>query len=220
MVFVYVLVFVNTLMFSGQIFPIISTAQNIPGLCAKDKRKCTRGYYTVIFFLFFSIFLSGTLALLILLALFNAFFEDSWSFVMKINEGSSLLMFFFFLVADLRCLAICKCGSEAAKRCELDSDPKCAVSIERQSKKREETFKSEAKLLEKYVMGVDLPGFIGLLVIVGVSLLFYPAEGAVKQTFSLSYWQGFTTGAIALHIAFSQVALACLSATDAVEDTE
>jgi len=190
---VYILVFLNTIHFGGQVLPVVFKAEDYLKSNANGKFKSEYGFIS--FSLYFSVAICGVLAVLILLAWFNWLRLDLWRLMTQINEIGIIITFFVFLITDSDCLEICK----------------RALAITTLSKEQRSDLEVESKQLEKFILGVDLPGLFGLILIALFSNLIYPGKVVDVNTASFAYWQGFTTGAIALHITFSQAALAFLS---------
>ena len=115
----------------------------------------------------------------------------TWDLVLKINAYGSAFVFGVFVLADYMGYSACATAVKAANR--LGRKPSESVVKHRR----------EIKLM---IFAVDLPGLLGILSIDVLSHLLYPS------CIQYYYWHGFVAGAIALHIAFSQTALALIAA--------
>lgn len=185
---VHLLVAFNTLIFlvdSLDLHLHISKLQKDKMLDAKI--KYSRFYAGLIF----SVFISGTLTVLIIICNSMAFRPDSWTSIMVINEVASICLFSVFLYADICCLQVCKIIMDDNN---LDAD----------TKKEAKRFQISVK---NYVYACDGPGLFGLILITILSTILHSELAGY-------YWQGFVVGAIGLHMAFSQSALAFISAAE------
>lgn len=180
---VYILVLVNTLIFiRGATKPhgSLSSLNEQSGKVANDR------YNDFITLLIVSVFLAGAMALWIGGYWWRAVGQEYWTELMQFNEGVAVAIYGMFLLADWRCLKMC----DAALKTESGLDDQGRAVVQ--------PFRDEVK---KFIMTCDAPGLLGLVVIVTISHFLHPILAGL-------YWQGLVTGAIALHIAFSQSVLA------------
>lgn len=164
---------------------------------AKNLENINSCYDMFMIYLIFSVFISGGMAIFIILAS-AGWLKVSWQNIVLISEISSLLTFGFFLIADLCCYVCAKKIIEhcPGKSCPLPSVGNCPETA------RVAKFVAHLKL---YILAVDAPGLFGIIFIIICGIFFSPI---LPQKF---YWEGFIAGAIGLHITFSQAALAFLS---------
>jgi hypothetical protein len=190
---VHVVVFLNTLAFLIQLSPIIARISQSEYLSRAEKRLAKDCYDTFHSGLLAATIIAAILAVLITFGIFGV--TDTtllpWKGVLQINEISSLFIFAIFLFSDLMGYRACKIALASEGFRSSGSPVAIVAALE------------ELKLA---VAAVDVPGFLGLAFIVLISRLVYP------QYIRFDYWHGFVAGAIALHVAFSQSALALLAA--------
>jgi len=192
---VYLVVAVNTIVFLIEAAGILGPRERDTIEDKKRKAEAEGSSQAFCWFLITATFLAGALALFILLGGLRVLDPRyvPWKAVLRINEVASVVIFGWFLLANL----------SAQRACKL-------ILLERTrdlggGRERIEQLYRKMKLL---FMAVDFPGFLGLVFIVIVSHVLYPGH------LQFSYWHGFVAGAIALHIAFSQTALALIAAQD------
>ncbi len=143
-----------------------------------------------------SIGLSVALALSVMatfFVVFETYFNYYWTTILVANEFFGVVLFLFFLLADIGLLRLCR---HALSSCGELSEVK-----NEEWKKRHIRFQ---KMVQFYVFAVDAPGLIGMALIFVIGLLIHPTVAGF-------YWQGFTAGAIGLHLVFSQAALTLLA---------
>ena len=184
---VHITVAINTILFFLHSTPYVSQYNK----AAENMQKSTKNAYeTFVVSLIISVFISGGLALLMILSLLGTFMPViTWVLVLKLNEGLCVLLFGLFLLADICCLSVCREVIQTTN--ELSESERSKV----------ERFMKTVKL---YILACDGPGLFGVVLIFIISSILH-------RHVSDFYWHGFVAGAIGLHIAFSQTVLALLS---------
>lgn len=117
----------------------------------------------------------------------------SWASILALNEVGVVFLFYGFLVADVCGYSICEIAARDKKRLE-----ECKCNLDAISKTMES--------IKVFILGVDAPGYLGVVFIAALGLLIYPGHVAYF------YWHGLIAGAICFHTAFSQASLALLAA--------
>lgn len=188
---VNVLLAINTLVFLYHVMPLLSSIDGHIDL--ENKHRATMKEARIMFTLAMvvAVGLCAIIAAFIGLKMSGSL-TWSWPVLVKLSEVVSGVVFGLFLFADLCCL-------EAAMLVECNYLELNGVDL----KKIRELIQS----LQRYLLAVDTPGFIGIVIIVLSSHVIFPSV-------QVMYWEGFTAGAIGLHIMFSQVALLLLSALE------
>ena len=178
---VYLLILVNTIIFIVDAMKPVSCISNLDDECRPKVRKQFARFNTL---LIISTFLAGIMAFMIARELIYGMSYDGFPSVLKFSEVVSISIYALFLYADLCCLKACEIA--------LESD----ISATEFS-----NFQAEVK---NYALACDGPGLFGIVLITLMSFTLHGEWAGI-------YWQGFVTGAIGLHMAFSQSALAFLS---------
>jgi len=201
---VHVLLFVNTIAFLIDMTPKVSFVQNLPDLNedkaidTKIRNSIKATYSGFIWFAIVSVFLSGGIATFVFLTWSNVIpNEQFWQIAIQGSEYLSGILFVFFVFSDLCCLEI------GLRALQLDPKPTCLDKT-----RTEQTVRT----LKRFILAIDIPGALGIWLIIACSHWLYP------RFIQPTYWEGFTAGAIGLHIAFSQTALAFLSVMDDYND--
>jgi hypothetical protein len=188
---VHVLVAFNTVAFLMESSPTIGPISQLPELLPQEKATAKNAYQVFVMGLVIATFMAGGLALIVLLGALQLLCKPSWAVILRINEAGSILIFSLFFLADYVGYLACKiaCTNE---RCKANRN--CDIITHSMD---------ELKLL---ILAVDLPGLFGVIFIALLSHSYYP------EHIQYYYWHGFIAGAIGLHIAFSQTALALIAA--------
>lgn len=187
---------INTMVFLLQVTPLLSSIDGHKALNKKDQAIMKEARQTFVCAMVIAAVLSALIAFLIILKMSGSLIW-TWRVVLELSEDVGVVVFGFFLIADLCCL-------ETSVRVERYKPALEGVDL----KKIGELKRS----LQRYLLAVDAPGFIGILIIVISShVLFHSVQ--------FNYWEGFIAGAIGLHIMFSQVALLLLSALEEGDST-
>jgi hypothetical protein len=169
-------------------------------LIAQDNRKelkdADRGalkFRSVLCLVLFigSAFISGAMAVLVVSKVGEG---DSirWGKFLEFAELITVLIFSVFVVADIVCITICRMLLSPEIHCE---EPE------------RERFRHIYNVVVVNVLAVDLPGVLGIVLIVTLSRVLHNVVPGY-------YWHGFVAGAISLHIMFSQAVLAFVSAIE------
>ena len=189
---VYFVVFFNTGIFLRDSKDYIGTKTINLVLDDTHKIIVKRKFNSFYNYLLISTFLSGALGLFILLGGFGGLNDKyfSWKSVLRINELASVILFGWFFLANITVQQGLRIVLQACEK-------KGAIQY-----LGIKSFYGEMRLL---FITVDAPGFLGLLFITYISHSMYP------ENIRFIYWHGFIAGAIALHIAYSQMALALVS---------
>jgi hypothetical protein len=182
------LVTVNTLIIILKMTPIMTRLCYFNSMTADEDRDAKRSYLAFVLGLHLATVTSACLFLLALLAWCEVLIFP-WVRVLEINEYLCVPLFGFFLVANLCCRSICKTA--------MGHDRAMTDATKQQLQR-------EIAELDRIILAVDIPGMIGILSIWGIGVMIYPSH------VTLYYFHGFATGAISLHIAFSQTALALI----------
>jgi hypothetical protein len=186
---VYLLVAVNTVIFIVDLYPEIAAVHKIATLNENDKKNVWNRFKHFSLFLILGVFLSGGMIALVCNSFCVTFSsEEYWRKLLEANHLFSVILFSFFLYADICCVKACTIALSQQK-------------IDAEDKKRLEKLKGKLKL---YALACDGPALLGIVLICIVSL-------ALNHIVAGFYWQGFVAGAIGLQIAFSQTVLALLS---------
>lgn len=190
---VHLLLSLNTGLFLRETIPVASEILNHRDLPAADATYVVNAYNAFVLFLLLCVFASGAVCLIVALGWFGAIPLQRWNAIIEVTEFVSGTLFLFFWLADLCCLEIFERAIRAQPRMT-------GLDYTRVKKK--------AQTLKRDIVAVDLPGFIGLWLIIVCTHMLYP------EFIRVSYWEGFVAGAVGLHIMFSQAALAFLSILD------
>ena len=191
LVSVYLLVTFNTILFILDAVPEIGGLSRLDGLTDASRAKIRRQLKSFVVGLIASVLISGILAASLGWNLFTDCPSTGWDTMVMFNEGLAILLFAAFLFADLCCARAC----ETALKSDL---------IDTQRRQTLQQFLTKVKL---YARACDGPGLIGIVLITFLASMWHPLVAGY-------YWRGFVAGAIGVHIAFSQGALALLSAED------
>lgn len=187
---VYFLVLLNTLIFiSESLTPFTRLGDLEDNINVQVKNN----YILFILSLVVSVFMAGLMTYVIGESLFSRIDRNKWILMLEVNEFISIILYSLFLFADLRCLKACEIA--LGNNSGLNDRDRVVFKC----------FQAEVKT---YILACDAPGLFGIVLIVLLSLTLHSVLAGL-------YWQGFLTGAIGLHMAFSQSALAFLSTKEA-----
>lgn len=187
LVSVHALVTANTSAFLVYLIFHVSPLFSLTPLDEAARKRMDWSNKAVIGFVVVSLLVSGPLACFAIVVWFDLMPTVSWESVLGLNEGLCAFLYALFLLADICCLGMCT-------RC---------LGVKGLPKKQRTALLDVAASLKLYILGVDGPGLLGILLVLGVSTWIHPLVSGF-------YWQGFVTGAICLHIVFSQASLALL----------
>ena len=198
---IYLLVTVNTFLFVRHLSPILSPMLQSSAFTVAEKKTAKSLFNKQYNAFYFGALLSAAIVALVLAAWSGVFRESSrlgqWANVVHYSEYASCLIFFLFCYADWNALKACRLAIR--KRCTNCGDIKA--------------IEDEANDIEKFILAVDGPGFLGLVAIVIISDLIFPYAQADLHKASIPFWLGFSAGATTLHIAFSQASMTFLQAS-------
>lgn len=188
---VNVLLFFNTWIFSASTNETFSALCRSKEISAGEAARAKHDMRTFSMFMHAATIISSFSAIFILLALCNPeiFY---WWLVVDICKFITIVVFVLFVFGDLCCLDVV---SRILPKLSTDDPLKPEALVMKNA-------------ISRYIFAVDVPGLAGAVVLVAFSMFIKPAG------VQLSYWEGFTAGAIGLHVVFSQFALFFLSALD------
>lgn len=184
----HLLVAANTLVFMKDSYEL---PEYISKLKQDQKKLAKKLYIRFIGWLILSVFLSGSLSLGFIVCNVFGIRSDILAILLTLNELISIGIFSVFLYADICCLQVCKIILEENT---LDDST------------RNETKRFEINV-KNYIFACDGPGLFGLILITAMSIILHSELSGL-------FWQGFVAGAIGLHMAFSQSALAFMKASE------
>ena len=189
---VHLLVLSNTIILLLKLTPTIAPILYMRRNNESEVTLLKQTYDVFVISLVLASFISGCMSLLAFLA-WSEVVRMPWTLVLEVNELSCLLLFALFLLADLCCLWVCRRATQTADA----STNNLSVNL-----------KAEIYELQLMILAVDIPGLLGVVSIVALSFMTFPEHVGVY------YFQGFASGAISVHIVFSQTALALLGLVD------
>lgn len=182
---VQLLVVANTFFFLRD---ALGPYEHLCKLTMSEKGKVRNNYWHFFGLLILSVFVSGLIVLGLVIGSMFFVAEVHWASLLVANEVLTIVLFFAFVLADAWCISACNIALQ--RDSGLDDEGRQEVV----------GFRRDLML---YMYASDVPGLLGMLVILFVS-------GFSHHLWTSLYWQGFITGAIGLHIAFSQATVALL----------
>jgi hypothetical protein len=186
---VYILTSLNTIAFLWQL-QRTWTDVNWDAISVQQTKDTVRTYTVVVPILFIiSVGISVALAIYVFATVaFSKSQPANWGAVIELNEVVCILLFLLFVVADLICI----------KAFDI-------LKNERLGPHTLERVRARLKESHQYYLACDWPGLIGAVVILVVTRWISHSMTNVPK-----YWYGFSAGALALHIVFSQTILILL----------
>ena len=186
------LLFINTAVFLMHVIPLLSLVDSNKNLNEKCRKNMKDARTIFLFSMTSAAFLCGVTVMLISFKMMWNPPALNWHTTLNLSEIVAGLVFALFVIADLCCLDTVLLMESQESVFEIDDMIK-VVELKQS--------------LQKYLLAVDAPGFIGIIIIICSSHVLF-------DSVQFMYWEGFTAGAIGLHIMFSQVALFLLSAIE------
>lgn len=197
---IFLLVTVNTFIFNSHVSPILSPILQSSTLTKKERVRAKSHFRRLSAALYAGALVSAAIAALVMVA-WSGFFRESswpgqWTNDVRFSEYASCLIFFSFCYADWNALKLCHLAiRRGCTSCNIKA------------------IEDEENNIQKYILAVDGPAFLGMIAIVAFGESMFPHSAADYRHASIPFWLGFSAGAITLHVAFSQASLAFLQAS-------
>jgi hypothetical protein len=213
--FVAYLVIVNCLLVLyntiGFVLESLNAAKKADDYTVSANSKKWDRFYTMLFVLFnFSTMLiSMGIAGCYFLKLYSIL-DLHWGYLFKVSEYLTVMMFFFFIVADWAILMQYKI-SKNSNELKLSEVEGSHGDIKSKIKHQLNELEGTINFTKNAIWLVDLTGLIGIVLILWIT---HNMNGRQDHIFI----EGFAVGAIAFHIFFTQINLTILSFLEKRED--